>query len=91
MTIGEKLTALRQRKGLTQVEFCKDFSRRYPELKINRTQYSHWEIDNRTMQLKHFKALVTYYRITADDLLFDDWIPPVLMKTKRKRAESLLH
>lgn len=91
MTIGEKLTALRQRKGLTQEEFCADFSRRFRDMPINRKQYGHWETDDRTMQLMHFRALVKYYRISADDLLFDDRKPDGIGKGKvTKRAANVL-
>lgn len=74
MTIGEKLTALRQRKSMTQEDLCKDFNRKNPELAINRPQYARWETDDRNMQLDHFKAMVKYFRVSADDLLFDDLV-----------------
>ncbi len=71
MTLGEKLTALRIRKGWSQEEFCEAFNRRYPELAIKRSRYSKWETGENQLKIEQLKAVVAFYRITADELLFD--------------------
>lgn len=86
MTTGEKLTALRQHRSMTQEDFCKSFNKRYPSLSITRWQYARWETDSRNMQLDHFKAVVLFYRISADDLLFNDRIPGNIIKNKSKKT-----
>jgi transcriptional regulator with XRE-family HTH domain len=89
MTIGEKLTALRIRKGYSQEEFCKAFNRRYPELTIKRSRYSKWEIDSNPIEVPMLKALVTFHGITADELIFEHVKVGVLTasKTKNRRLE----
>lgn len=94
MTIGEKITGLRQLRGLTQEEFCADFNRQFPDMQINRKRYSHWERDYRNMEISHLKALVIYYRryhVTADELLFDEQVPALLKKSKplKKRLHNV--
>lgn len=91
MTIGEKLKQLRALKGLSQQEFCEEVNRRH-RLDIARKQYSHWEQDRRTVDIKFLKAIVMYYSrwgVTADDLIFDERLPARLKETKRRKTVAI--
>jgi transcriptional regulator with XRE-family HTH domain len=85
MTIGEKLTALRSRKGWTQPDFCKAFNKRYPELAIKRSRYSKWETDENSMEIEMLKAVVTFYQVTADEMIFDHKVPELLKRFSKRR------
>ena len=84
MTIGEKLTALRIRKGYSQVEFCEDFNRRYPQLAIKRPAYSKWETDEHSMEIRHLRALAMYHKVTTDELVFDHIVLSIFNTKKLK-------
>lgn len=91
MTLGEKLVMLRQRTGFVQKAWCEDFNKKYPRQKVNRAQYSNWELNMRTMTIHHLKLVVEYYQrfhLTADDLIFDDKVPPIL-KQKRPKTSHI--
>ncbi len=98
MTIGEKLTALRgqladpdtgRKTGVSQYAFCKLFNRRFPEIKLKRARYSKWETDENLMEIPVLKALVTFYGITADELLFEHKKISLLSKRKTLQKQRL--
>lgn len=71
MTLGEKLTALRIRKRLTQEEIVEVLNKRY-NLQLKRAQYSKWETDENPVSVDLVKVFCRYYHITADSLIFDE-------------------
>ncbi len=86
MTIGEKLTALRHRKGLSQEEICQALNRRFPDLPLTRSYYAYLENDKKGMTVEHVKAFATFFRITADELIFENRPVEIL---KGKSGKSL--
>lgn len=88
MTIGEKLTALRIRKGRSQEEFCEAFNRRYPEMRIKRSRYSKWELDSNPIEIDMLKCLVTFYGVTSDELIFEHMRVGILGTGRGKKLRS---
>lgn len=84
MTPGEKLTQLRQRKGLTQPELCEAMNKRFPWLALNKNTYIKWELDVNEFSWEVGKAFALFYRITLDELIF-----PVRKLVGRKRKRRL--
>jgi DNA-binding XRE family transcriptional regulator len=90
MTTGEKIAFLRNARQLTQEELVDAFNRFSKDLpRITRHQLAHWETDAHTPEWPAAKVIVKYFRITLDDLFFDDrtdFIPKSPTKIKRKVA-----
>lgn len=72
MTTGEKLRILRERSGTIQEDLVRILNARYPGIGFTRDQYANWENDRNYPRWDAAKALVLYYRITLDDLFFED-------------------
>lgn len=64
MTLGEKIKALRQRAGLSQMELAK-------KLCVSRAAVAKWENDNGLPDVANSKALADFFH-TDMDLLFDE-------------------
>jgi transcriptional regulator with XRE-family HTH domain len=60
--IGKKLTELRTKKGMTQVEAAK-------KLKMPRSTYSNYELDKREPDFDTAEKIANLFDITVDDLL----------------------
>ncbi len=68
MTFGERLSALREKKGLTQIELA-DLT------KISRSRLSLYEIDKREPDLETVKQLANFFDVSTDYLLGRDMKP----------------
>lgn len=62
MTFGEILKKLRKRKGLTQIEFAKQFN-------ISNGTIAMWEIDKRQPDSETLAKLADYFEVSVDHLL----------------------
>ncbi len=65
MTIGEKITMLRNRENLSQ-EMLAD------KLSVSRQSVSKWEMDQAQPQLDKVVQICALFRISADELLFEN-------------------
>ena len=71
MTLGQKLFALRTKRGLTQSGLAE-------ELNVSRQSVSKWETDASVPEVELLLALSDFYGVTVDDLLRPDRIPGVI-------------
>lgn len=71
MTIGEKLRALRFKKRLSQEELVELLNKKFKQ-HFTRETYAKWETDGNPLSIEILKVFVMYYKITADDLIFED-------------------
>lgn len=60
--IGKKITELRNKKGLTQLEAAK-------KLKMPRSTYSNYELDKREPDFDTAQKLASFFEISVDELL----------------------
>ncbi len=65
MTIGEKITMLRTREGLSQEALA-------DQLSVSRQSVSKWEMDQAQPQLDKVVQLCQLFHISADELLFEN-------------------
>ncbi len=59
MNYGSILLELRNEKGLSQIEVASI-------LKIDHSQYSHYELEDRNIPIKHLITLANYYNVSLD-------------------------
>jgi transcriptional regulator with XRE-family HTH domain len=71
MTIGEKLQALRYNKHLSQEELVETLQKKYG-VEIARDNYAKKENDSRPLLIEEIKAFCKFYKISADDLIFEE-------------------
>ncbi len=64
MTIGEKITALRQNANLSQEELA-------DELNVSRQAISRWEMDQALPQIDKILAICKFFKISTDELLLE--------------------
>lgn len=62
MTLGEKITLLRKKKGLTQESLSE-------VLDVSRQTLSNWEKDNTIPDIIQSKNIAKFFKISLDDLL----------------------
>ena len=77
MTIGEKISFLRARQGLSQEQLAE-------KLSVSRQAVSGWEIDSTTPSLDKIIRLCELFSITTDELLKADAEPMVKSRKKNK-------
>ncbi len=65
MTIGEKIAALREKKGLSQEELAEI-------LDVSRQSVSKWEINKAMPGIDKVRQLCSFFGVSADRLLFGD-------------------
>lgn len=94
MTPGEKLRALRHLKGVNQEEMAvllNGYAR--GKARITRATYANWETDRNEPKWQEAKIIVRYFKITLDDLFFEEktaFLPSnVKRKFKQEMAEKL--
>jgi transcriptional regulator with XRE-family HTH domain len=85
--IGKKLTELRNKKGMTQVQAAK-------KLKIPRSTYSNYELDKREPDFDTAEKIATLFDVTVDELLGrktkEASIEETEAESKRKKGKALL-
>ncbi|MBE6569120.1 MAG: helix-turn-helix domain-containing protein, partial [Ruminococcaceae bacterium] len=65
MTIGEKITFLRNRDGLSQEELAE-------KLSVSRQSVSKWEMDQACPRMEKLTAMCSLFHITADELIQEE-------------------
>lgn len=89
MTPGEKLKYLRALEHLTQFEMAEVLNSSVNEKKLfRRTQLAYWETGKNVIPIKHAKIIVRYFRITLDDLFFEE--NRIMSKAQVNRARRIL-
>lgn len=81
--IGERLTFLRKKKGLTQEELAKIFN-------MSRSTYAQYEVNRRKPDYNTLKMFADYYQVSIDWLLglSDDPTPPTLPTRKSPAGDA---
>lgn len=89
MTTGEKLTMLRMRDGLSQQEFVAAINHKFGKAlpyPLTRDMYAKHETDVHEFNWSTAKAFCRYYKISLDELIFEDRKVEKLLEKKRKTA-----
>lgn len=88
MNYGSIIKYLREEKELTQMDLSK-------LLKIDHSQYSHYEVEDRTIPIKHLNALCNYFEISLDYVfgftdinIYDDYKKQINSKLSGKRLKE---
>lgn len=99
MTIGERLAALRQEKGKSQLQVARELSHLAGST-ISRSALSLWELGIHEPDAERLRLLASYYGVTTDYLLGSEAVKesaeedlaarwPNLSQDRRRRAYSL--
>lgn len=64
-TTGQRLSYLRHKNNLTQLEFAQKINERYGA-KINKGMVSKWENDREVPSSQSFRLIANFYRVTVD-------------------------
>lgn len=75
MNYGKKLLELRENKKINQIELSSI-------LKIDHSQYSHYEVEDRIIPIKHLNTLANYFNVSIDYLFC------LTKKIKYKNSEN---
>ncbi len=85
--IGKKITELRNKKGMTQLQAAK-------KLKMPRSTYSNYELDKREPDFEMAQKLASFYEVSVDELLGKPEVSAPKQETeadaKRRKAMELL-
>lgn len=81
MTTAEKIKQLRRLKKLSQHDLANILQEKYKDYSITRDQIAHWETGIHLPLWPAAKILVHFFRITLDDLFYENKNP---VKDKQK-------
>jgi transcriptional regulator with XRE-family HTH domain len=68
-TFGQKLTALRLAKNLTQEELATVLNKKFRNLKATRDQIARWETDKNFPRHQAYFALMGFFNVTYEQLM----------------------
>ncbi len=88
MNYGQILKNLREKQNLTQIEIAK-------LLNIDNSQYSHYELEDRIIPLKHLNYLCNYFNVSLDYIFnfidkkqYDNYKKDIDLKLSGKRLKE---
>lgn len=82
MELGEKLVALRKKKGLTQEELAH-------VLYVSRTAVSKWESGRGVPNIESLKAISKYFCVSIDELLSTDELLTIAQQDSKSRETRI--
>lgn len=82
--IGKRITELRNKKGLTQLQAAK-------KLKMPRSTYSNYELDKREPDFEMAQKLASFYEISVDELLGVPSKEPIRIETESERMKREIY
>lgn len=89
MNFGTKLLELRENNNKSQKEIA-------TILNIDHSQYSHYEVNDRTIPIKHLNTLANYYKVSIDYLFcftvltnYANYTPNINLEIQKRNLKTL--